>query len=171
MNELILALRERPKWAELTEADIMKIAEGTDKQRFQVRDGLIRARYGHSFDVTCPSEPEEPPQFLYHGTPRRAMSLIMEDGLKSSRRKYVHLSKSVKAAAEVGGRRDPQSVMVEVQAKDAHENGVHFFKATDEIYLCENVPPPYLKELSSDEATDKAASQQASSGEEPSSAS
>jgi len=147
LNELVVALRERPRWAELSEAQILEIVEGADKQRFEARDGLIRARYGHSFDILPASERSEPPEFLYHGTPRRAIPVIMEDGLKSMRRKFVHLSRSVDTARQVGLRRDPQPVILEIRAKEAHDAGVSFYCATEEIYLCESVPPAHLKEV------------------------
>ena len=152
LNELILALRERPKWAELTEKEITDIVEGSEKQRFQIRDGLIRARYGHSFDVQPPGEPSEPPEFLYHGTPRRAMGVIMDDGLRSMRRRFVHLSKSIEAARQVGERRDPSPVILEISAKKAAENGVPFFSATEEIYLVQHVPPDYIAEHKAEES-------------------
>lgn len=147
LNELVAALRERPKWADLNEEQITQIVEGSEKQRFEVRDGLIRARYGHSFDVDPPGEPSEPPEMLYHGTPRRAVRIILEDGLKSTRRKYVHLSVAIEEAKEVGLRRDPQPVILEVQAMKAHGEGVKFYRATEKIYLCENIPPAYLREV------------------------
>jgi len=129
------------------ELERAEIVEGADKQRFEARDGLIRARYGHSFDILPASERSEPPEFLYHGTPRRAIPVIMEDGLKSMRRKFVHLSRSVDTARQVGLRRDPQPVILEIRAKEAHDAGVSFYCATEEIYLCESVPPAHLKEV------------------------
>lgn len=154
LNELVLALQERPKWIDITEEEILNIVDGGEKQRFEVRDGLIRARYGHSFDVQPASEPVEPPERLYHGTPRRAVPVVMDDGLRSMRRRFVHLSKSHDTARQVGERRDPNSIVIEILAKEAHENGVKFYCATDEIYLCENVPPPYLRELPAGERPD-----------------
>ena len=153
LNELVLALQERPKWVDITEEEILKIVDGGEKLRFEVRDGLIRARYGHSFDVQPASDPVEPPEKLYHGTPRRAVPVVMDDGLRSMRRRFVHLSKSLDTAKQVGERRDPNSIVIEIHAKEAHENGVKFYSATEEIYLCENVPPPYLRELSAEEAS------------------
>ena len=147
LNELLVALRERPKWADLTEELVTAVVEKSGKQRFEIHDGLIRARYGHSFDVTPGTEPEEPPEALYHGTPREAIAEVMEDGLKSTHRQYLHLSVMLEDARQVGERRDPQSVVLEIQAKKAHGEGVKFHRATDEIWLCESVPPAHLKEV------------------------
>ncbi|HVO72273.1 MAG TPA: RNA 2'-phosphotransferase [Aggregatilineaceae bacterium] len=50
---LLAALRKRPsKWKNLTDADLRVMMERSIKRRYEMRDGKIRATYGHSVRET-----------------------------------------------------------------------------------------------------------------------
>jgi putative RNA 2'-phosphotransferase len=68
VEDLLEALRERKAWRNLAAADIAAMVEGSDKRRFEMRDGRIRALYGHSIPGKLSREPARPPAVLYHGT-------------------------------------------------------------------------------------------------------
>ena len=76
------------------------------KQRFDLRDGKIRATYGHWFPVDIGLEPVQPPP-QHYGTARALAQSILRIGLKPRDRQYVHLSSSVNEAIAVGKRREP----------------------------------------------------------------
>lgn len=62
------------------------------KGRFQVRKGIIRARYGHSIEVRADwTENEEIPPILYHATDPRRLNAIFEKGLLPMSRREVHM--------------------------------------------------------------------------------
>jgi putative RNA 2'-phosphotransferase len=71
---------------------------GSDKQPIELKDGKIRATYGHSFPVDLGLEPVQPPPQLYNGTARDLAQSILRVGLKPRDRQYVHLSSSVNEA-------------------------------------------------------------------------
>ena len=48
VQQLIDSLREDKKWQFVTIDDILKSMELSDKKRFEIKDGKIRALYGHS---------------------------------------------------------------------------------------------------------------------------
>ncbi len=143
LEQMLNALRRR--WPELTEDDIREVVETCPKGRFEIREGKIRALYGHSLDVKV-GEPTTPPEILYHGTSRRAAQYIMREGLKPQGRQYVHLTTTLAEAEEVARRHDRRPVVIVVRAGKAHRAGVEFLKS-GRMYLVKYVPPEFLMVL------------------------
>ncbi|NIQ04576.1 MAG: RNA 2'-phosphotransferase, partial [Candidatus Korarchaeota archaeon] len=61
------------------------------------------------------------------------------------RRKWVHLSPTKEIAVEVGQRRTSTPIILEVNAKNARKGGLKFFKATERVIICREIPPQYIK--------------------------
>ena len=59
-------------------------------------------------------------------------------------RQYVHLAASPALARRIGRRRDPQPVLLEIQARRASEDGIIFYLANPLIYLTEHIPSSYI---------------------------
>ena len=75
--------------------DFVREIVGNDpKGRYEIRGDKIRARYGHSFEVTLNHEEDRETKILYHGTPRRNLEWILREGLKPMKRQFVHLTTS-----------------------------------------------------------------------------
>lgn len=115
------------------------------KRRFELSgDGRrIRARYGHSVAVDPAHERTPPPDVLYHGTAERNLDRILRDGLQPMGRQQVHLSERREDATEVG-RRHGRPVILEVAARRMHEEGFVFSRATDGVWLVDEVPPRHV---------------------------
>ncbi len=145
IDELHSALTRQRDWHELTRADILEVVATSEKERFEVKGDKIRARYGHSVTTTPDYEEVEPPALLYHGTPRRAVSRILCEGLKPMARQYVHLSTTRKLARQVGDRRDAAPVILEITAHKAYMQGIVFYRAGDDIYLVDHVPAQFIR--------------------------
>src|SRR5207249_463766 len=90
------------RFVEVSEADVQSVVTGFDKKRFELKDGKVRATYGHSFPVDLGLESAEPPPELYFGTARDLAQSILRNGLKPRDRRYVHLSPSLQDALAVG---------------------------------------------------------------------
>lgn len=75
----------------LTEERIRDVMAHSDKQRFAIEKGRIRALYGHSFQIKIQKKAVQPPDVLYHGTAHRFLGSILEKGLMPMSRQYVHL--------------------------------------------------------------------------------
>jgi putative RNA 2'-phosphotransferase len=131
------------RFQEVTEEQIRAVVTGSGKKRFELKEGKIRATYGHSFPVDLGLEPVEPPPELYYGTARDLAQSILRNGLKPRDRQYVHLSPLLDEAIAVGKRRDPVPAVVVVDARAAHAEGVRFF-ASGPLFLVENVPAKFL---------------------------
>jgi len=127
-----------------TYADLITLLEETPggKQRFEVKDGRIRALYGHSgVPITYP--PVEPPEILYHGTTREAAAKIRREGLKSQARQYVHLSTDKGRALDVA-RRHGQPVILRIRALAAHQAGHIFYHPERQHFLVKALPPEFI---------------------------
>ncbi|MGC9319148.1 MAG: RNA 2'-phosphotransferase [Armatimonadota bacterium] len=112
--------------------------------RFEIAGDRIRATYGHSIEVNQVGQAVEPPDVLYHGTPRRRVKDILRDGLRPMGRQMVHLSETVAQARRVGRRRDPKPAILRIDARRAAEAGVQFRRAGS-VYVARQVPPEFIR--------------------------
>ncbi|MCS7463866.1 RNA 2'-phosphotransferase [Paenibacillus doosanensis] len=148
IEDLLKAVQTEPKWSHITADDIRGVVDRSEKQRFEIRAGRIRARYGHSHDKVQ-YEPGTPPLILYHGTNERALPSIMEEGIRPMGRKYVHLSEGTQFAAMAGSRRG-ELVILQVRTREAAVAGVEFYYAGNEVWLAERIPADCCTLLAAD---------------------
>jgi len=129
-----------------SDAEWQKILNGdTDgKKRFELKDGRIRALYGHSRVEAVTYPIVEPPEILYHGTTPQAERNIRREGLRSMKRQYVHLSANTERALSVGSRRTEDVVLLVVRAKEAHQAGIEFHNPEPLHYLTKSIPTQFI---------------------------
>ncbi|MDQ7825731.1 MAG: RNA 2'-phosphotransferase [Candidatus Eremiobacteraeota bacterium] len=145
LDEVIALLRKR-KWPSLTAQLIAEMIARSPKIRHEIKEGKIRALYGHSLPGKIGIEPSMPPEILYHGTSRRAEPHIREQGLLPSGRQYVHLSRDIDTAMAVGRRKDREPVILVIEALRAFEEGIRFYRVIESIWLADAVPPRFIAE-------------------------
>lgn len=131
-------------WHDITEGDLEAVIMSSDKRRFELMDGRIRALYGHSVPQRLTKEPAAPPAVLYHGTTASTADAILAIGLKPMSRQYVHLSVDKETASQVAVRRRGQAVIFTVRAAEAHAAGIPFYCGNERVWLADAVPPAYL---------------------------
>ena len=162
-----LILRHHPEAAyiELDEhgwAEVDKLIEGkrinrelleeivrTDnKQRYSFNEDktYIRANQGHSVPVDVGLKEQEPPVFLYHGTAAGFLASIEREGLKPMGRLYVHLSKDVETAVNVG-KRHGKPVVLKIHSGDMYRDGQAFYLSENGVWLTKKVVPEYFERL------------------------
>ena len=146
LESLVKRVRER---FQVDKDFILKIVEKSERQRFEILGGKIRALYGHSISVKLKLKEDAAKKKLYHGTTPEAASRILREGLKPMGRRWVHLSSTAEVAREVGYRRTRNPVILEIDAEKARRDGFKFYKATDKVYLCREIPPKYIKRKTS----------------------
>ncbi len=145
VEELLDALRiEKSEWASLTEADLAEMIGRSDKKRHELREGKIHALYGHSIPGKLLKQATEPPDVLYHGTAPDTAAIIKVEGLHPMGRQYIHLSADTKTAEQVGKRKAKQPVILAIRARDAHEQGVVFYRGNELVWLADVVSPEYI---------------------------
>lgn len=71
----------------------------------------------------------------------------MRDGLLPMKRQYVHLSVDTTMATLVGKRRDIDPIILEIDAREALSDGIKFYIGNDKVWLCDKIPPKYIKIL------------------------
>lgn len=124
--------------------ELLAVATAVDEGRFEVRDGMIRALYGHSrpvvieYDKACDAT-------LYHGTAFKNLDLIFaeEQGLLPMTRHWVHLSTDPLAALRTARRHGP-GVLLALEPN----NSLEVYRAGGPVHLCRHVPSSLLRIIS-----------------------
>ena len=92
-------------------------------------------------------EEKVPPGILYHGTARRFLNSILENGLLPKGRQYVHLSQDVETAHSVGMRYDMKPCILKIDAKQAWKEGIIFYYGNEKVWLADEIPSKYIMKL------------------------
>lgn len=112
MDELALAL-------DVDSSQLLAVAEHPGEPRFEVREGQIRALYGHSLEVVVEAGFKVgAPASLYHGSSWSAIDAIVRDGLIPMQRRMVHLTNIAEEAMAVAQRKGAPLVFAVVQSRD-----------------------------------------------------
>ncbi|QOS97237.1 RNA 2'-phosphotransferase [Brevibacterium sp. JNUCC-42] len=144
IKQLLLAIRIDKQWNAVTENDLRKMIEISDKKRHEIFEDKIRALYGHSVSQKIVKEVSIPPSILYHGTARHLKEQILSEGLRPMTRQYVHLSIDIDTANLVGKRKDSNSVLLIVQAEKASNDGIKFYQGNKVVWLADYVPSKFI---------------------------
>ena len=136
------------KYPLLTKAILDEVVETNDKKRFEYsKDGWkIRASQGHSLNnVKIKMDAKTPPQYLYHGTAKKSVEVILKSGLKKMNRNHVHLNEDPNQSAIVG-KRHGEPIVLKVNAMEMRADGYKFYLSANNVWLTDSVPTKYLKE-------------------------
>lgn len=129
---------------QVSRPDVEDVVAHGAKQRFEVSDGRVRARYGHSLPGHVTLPPADPPDELFHGTSSQVVDAILRDGLRPGGRQYVHLSPDHDTALAVGARHG-RPVVLSVDARRAALDGGVFRRGNDDTWLTDELDPGYLR--------------------------
>lgn len=127
-----------------TVEDIKRLVVTDDKGRYELRahDTQVRAVQGHSSPQVRISYPVmTPPDILYHGTSTRNIDSILQNGINSASRNFVHLSEELVTAIAVGSRHG-KPVVFAVDTKKVRARGCDFYLAPNGVWLCPLTIPP-----------------------------
>ena len=147
VEQLLEALKRRGNWNDISEGTLHEVIAHSEKKRFEIKDGRIRAFYGHSIPMKIVKEEKMPPDILYHGTARRFLKSIKGNGLLPQNRQYVHLSQDIETAESVGKRHDAKPCILVIDAKKAWEEGTKFYLGNEKVWLAETVDSKYINEM------------------------
>ncbi|WP_237558718.1 RNA 2'-phosphotransferase [Candidatus Methanodesulfokora washburnensis] len=143
VEELARRIATRRGYEWVRPEHIVEVVEIDEKGRFEIKDGRIRATYGHSIDVEA-GTPTKDVEILYHGTTLRAWKMIRDQGIKPGKRRYAHLSSSIEDALSMARRHGRDVVILKIDAKAMINDGFEVRKAGKGIYLVKEVPPKYI---------------------------
>lgn len=147
VEQLLDALHRTEKWSNICEADLNEMIEKSEKKRYELAGGKIRAFYGHSMPMKILKEDKMPPNVLYHGTARRFVESISKNGLLPQSRQYVHLSQDIETAENVGKRHDDKPCILIIDAKTAWNDGIKFYFGNEKVWLADAIPSRYIRKM------------------------
>ena len=149
IDELVKGIREkwrnREQYQWVTREHVIAIALLDPKGRFEVKDDMIRARYGHSIEVKVNYVEDKEVKILYHGTRADNIPNILREGLKPMKRLWVHLSPTPYDAYEVGKRHGGETVVLEIDVECLRKQGHRVYRAGKTVYVTDYVPPKCIK--------------------------
>lgn len=130
---------------DFTLEELDEIVETNDKKRFIFNEDQtkIRANQGHSIDINLALKPQQPPEFLYHGTAENNVKSILEKGIEKRSRQHVHLSSDKDTAAKVGMRHG-KPVLLTIMTGKMYKNGITFYLSENKVWLTDFIDPEYI---------------------------
>ncbi len=125
-----------------------EIVRTDEKQRYSFNEDktLIRANQGHSISVDVGLKEQEPPEVLYHGTAVGFYQSIQKQGIRPMSRLYVHLSKDIETAVNVG-KRHGKPIILKVHSGVMYEGGISFYLSENGVWLTKKVEPKYFEQI------------------------
>ncbi|XP_055308864.1 probable RNA 2'-phosphotransferase [Sitodiplosis mosellana] len=131
--------------------ELDEVVETNDKKRFIFNEDRtkIRANQGHSIDIDLALKPQQPPEFLYHGTAQNNVTSILKNGIDKRRRQYVHLSIDEGTATKVGMRHGKPTILT-VRTGKMFEDGVVFYRSENGVWLTNFVDAKYISEYNNE---------------------
>lgn len=136
---------------QIDKTDLDYIVVTDDKKRFSYNHNMskIRANQGHNkkLDVNINFkvlDKTNVPDKLYHGTANHNINSILKRGLIPGDRQYVHLSKDVETATNVGLRHSKNMSVLIIDSKKMVENGLKIVISDNDVYLTQFVDPKYI---------------------------
>ena len=146
--QLVNALRKiDSKWQNLEIANIIELVELSSKKRHEIKNDRIRAFYGHSTKDKIKKAITEPPKYLFHGTNEDVEETILNEGLLSMGRQYVHLSSNAEEAKLVGLRKSKDVIIFRVSAGEASQKNINFYLGNQNIWLADHIPPEFIDKI------------------------
>ncbi len=141
-KEFYWALREDPELRFVRESSIRELSLLGMEIPFSLDGSLLRICSG----VTLPryKAVEDAPARLYFGIKPKNLVRTQDLGLRPSGRPFTPLSASRELAIRIARRREPEPILIEVEARRAVESGTLFLSAGAELYLVESVSRDFL---------------------------
>ncbi|MBQ0152603.1 MAG: RNA 2'-phosphotransferase [Chryseobacterium sp.] len=120
--------------------ELDEVVETNDKKRFIFNEDKtkIRANQGHSIDIDLALKPQQPPDYLYHGTADVNVASILEKGIEKRNRQHVHLSQDKETATKVGMRHG-KPIILTIRTGKMHEEGTLFYLFENGVWLTDFV--------------------------------
>ncbi|MGD1318587.1 RNA 2'-phosphotransferase [Chryseobacterium sp. 2R14A] len=125
--------------------ELDEIVQTNSKKRFAFNEDKtrIRASQGHSIDINLALTPQQPPEFLYHGTAQNNIDSILENGIEKRSRQHVHLSIDKETATNVGMRHG-RPIILTISTEKMFDDGILFYLSENNVWLTDFVDAKYI---------------------------
>lgn len=130
----------------LSMQELEDVVATNNKKRFAFNEDktMIRASQGHSVNIDLGIQPQQPPEYLYHGTVEKFITSIQDKGLMKGTRQHVHLSADKETAINVGSRRG-KPIILTVRSGEMHAQNHNFYQSENGVWLTDKVPTEFIE--------------------------
>lgn len=149
LEKVLDELRKHPLWDCIEFEDIVEVVNSSSLKRLQIMGNKIRmVQTPNIINITSPITNKKviPPKLLYYGTSLVGITRIKTFGIKSFKDNYIKLYPD-KKMVQVLVHRNADITYIEINALDAHLEGVTFIKGDYNSYLTEFIAPKYIQKI------------------------
>lgn len=144
INALAAAAARKYKWPK--KYHVYALVESDEKGRYEISGGKIRAVYGHSIDVVL-DYPLYEDEFAYYGVSPEEVDILLEEGLRPVKQRYLHLSTTLEKAIEVALIHTENPSIFKIDVAAAIDDGLNVMVANEDILLTDEIPADYIVEI------------------------
>ena len=141
--------RRRQHW--LRPHHISAISETDPKGRYEVRGNMMRATYGHTVEIELDLPSSNIPDSLYYPCDPGVAENLMEIGISPGDRSHVHLSATIRSAAEAGRFHHSDPCIIEVDTARMTASGETIWHAGVTVFLTDAVAGEFLSLVDRDD--------------------
>jgi putative RNA 2'-phosphotransferase len=144
IKELLKAINEEPGTKYVRESHIREVLLHDRDGVFEIDEKKIRSSQWKVCVVSKGKNPVPPPKILFKGVRRKAYPFVLKAGLLPGSKDHVLLATNRDLATRIAHRLDQNSVLLEIRAGAAHENGIRFCPFGDSLYLADEIPVQFV---------------------------
>lgn len=144
VKELLWALAQEEGWGHVRRSHLEEVVSLVHPGAFELDKTYIRALEPEPAALRS-REPVWPPPLLYRAITAKSHVVVAERGLQALPGGELVLASDPEMARRLGRRRDPQAVLVTIQAQNAAKRGVEFLAYGERLYLSRDIGPEYLQ--------------------------
>ena len=145
VRELLWALAQEEGWGYVRRSHLEEVVNVTSPGAFELDQTHIRALQPGPANLRSQDAAWPPPTLLYRAITAKSHGVVAERGLQAPTGGELVLAADPEMARRLGRRRDPQAVLVVIQAQSAAKKGVEFFPYGEGLYLSGPIGPEYLQ--------------------------
>jgi putative RNA 2'-phosphotransferase len=134
VKELLWALAQEEGWGYVRRSHLEEVVNLVSSGAFELDNIHIRALQPGPAKLRS-QESVWPPPLLYRSITAKSHAVVAARGLRPPTAGELVLASNPEMARRLGQRRDPQAVLVTIQAQNAAKRGVKFFSYGEGLYL------------------------------------
>ena len=144
VKELLWALAQAEGWGYVRRSHLEEVVNLVSPGAFELAKTHIRALQPGPAKLRS-QESVWPPPLLYRSITAKSHGVVAARGLRPPTAGELVLAGNPEMARRLGQRRDPQAVLVTIQAQNAAKRGLEFFSYGEVLYLSGEIGPEYLQ--------------------------
>ncbi|MGQ9920265.1 MAG: RNA 2'-phosphotransferase [Desulfobacca sp.] len=144
IKELLRALAQEEGWSYVRRSHLEEVVNLLRPGSLAMDQTYIWAVQPGPAELRA-AAPTWPPPLLYRAITAKSHEVVATRGLQPQEKRELVLAATPELALRLGRRRDPQPVLVTVQAQRAAKQGQEFFPYGEGLYLSGAIAPEFLQ--------------------------